>query len=37
MYERGCSDAEIAEAQDVPADTIYSWRYNRRLPKNEGV
>lgn len=35
MYEKGCSDAEIAEAQDVPADTIYSWRYNRKLPKNE--
>ncbi len=37
MYERGCSDAEIAEAQGVPARIIYSWRYNRRLPKNEGV
>lgn len=35
MYEKGCSDAEIAEAQGVPANTIYSWRYNRGLPKNE--
>jgi len=35
MYKKGCSDAEIAEAQGVPAKTIYSWRYNRGLPNNE--